>query len=191
MREKLGGNILGMTHFRSWIDNWPVVNYARYLLETDKIEKYLLLLYAHTLHHGHPDLMCYYEQIKLFGKVSAHDCVPSLLTTPMMTVWMLAYETVADKKLRLLSGLPKAWYKLPFSAKGIITSSGTVDIVSDGETVSIDFSNGAPEGCEVVFREFTALSPANIDKGLEYVEKIDGNRLVLKEGSRHVKLKII
>lgn len=188
MRAKLGGNLLGMTRLRSWLDDWPVANYARYLLETGRIDKYLLLLYSHTLHHGHPDLMCYYEQVKLFGKMSANDCVPSLLTTPLMTVWMFAYETVADRKLLLLSALPKEWYALPFTAKGIVTTNGTVDIVSDGECFSFDFSKGSPEGCEIVFRNVEKLSLDSIKKGKEYAKDVIGNRIILKKGLSHAEI---
>ena len=190
MREKLGGNILGMTRFRSWIDNWPVVNYARYLLETDKIDKYLLLLYAHTLHHGHPELMCYYEQIKLFGKVSAHDCVPSLLTTPMMTLWALAYETVESAKLRLLAAVPESWFRTSFAAKGIVTSQGTVDIRFDGACLFIDFSEGAPEHCEIVLRCFKELSDGDITVSQGCLEKIEGNKVIVKAGVQHCEIRI-
>ena len=188
MRAKLGGNLLGMTRLRSWLDDWPVANYARYLLETSRIDKYLLLLYSHTLHHGHPDLMCYYEQVKLFGKMSANDCVPSLLTTPMMTVWMFAYETVGDRKLKLLSALPKEWYSLPFTAKGIVTTHGKVDIVSDGKTISFDFSEGSPEDCEIVFRNAESLNIDSIKLGKEYVKDVIGNRVILKKGTRHAEI---
>ena len=190
MRERLGGNLLGMTRFRSWIDNWPVANYARYLLETEKVEKYLLLLYSHTQHHGHPELMCYYEQIKLFGKVSAHDCVPSLLTTPLMTIWMLAYETVADGKMRLLSGIPKEWLKTAFSAKGIVTSRGTVDICFDGKCLFIDFSEGAPQGCEVVLRCFEELSAEDITVSEGCLENLEGNKVIIKAGTSHCEIRI-
>ena len=163
--------------------------YANYRYYPEALSAmYLLLLYSHTLHHGHPNLMCYYEQIKLFGKMSANDCVPSLLTTPMMTVWMFAYETVADRKLLLLSALPKEWYALPFTAKGIVTTNGTVDIVSDGECFSFDFSKGSPEGCEIVFRNVENLSLASIKKGKEYVKDIIGNRIILKKGLSHAEI---
>ena len=177
-----------MTRLRSWLDDWPAINYARFLIETDRIEEYLLLLYSHTLHHGHPNLMCYYEQVKLFGKVSANDCIPSLLTTPMMTIWMLAYETVAERKIRLLSALPKEWYSKPFSAKGIVTSHGTVDIASDGETFTVDFSDGAPEGCEIVFRNMKEITVDSIKSGKEYVDGIVDNKLLLKRGIYHAEI---
>ena len=182
IRENLGGNLLGMTRFRSWIDNWPVINYARYLLETEKIDKYLLLLYSHTQHHGHPNLMCYYEQIKVFGKVSAHDCVPSLLTTPIMTTWMIAYETVDGTKLRLLSAVPKEWFGQKFSAKKIGTTEGEIDMIYDGDRLNIRLSKPTSRTVEIVFNNVEAISEKNVIFGMEYVDCFKGNSIVLKSG---------
>ena len=190
LRERLGGNLLGMTRFRSWLDDWPVLNYARFLIETGRIEKYLLLLYAHTQHHGHPDLMCYYEQIKLFGKVSAPDCVPSLLTTPTMVAWSFAYERVADNVLMLLAALPKKWYSLPFKAIKIGYSGGTVDIVSDGKRVTVDFSSPVPEGCELVWRAKDKLDISDITVGEEFITEIRENKVILKSGITHAEFEI-
>ncbi len=190
MRERIGGNLLGMTRFRSWLDDWPVLNYARFLIETGRIEKYLLLLYAHTQHHGHPDLMCYYEQIKLFGKVSANDCVPSLLTTPAMVAWIFAYERVADNVLMLLAALPKKWYSLSFQAKKIGYSGGTVDIVSDGNRVTVDFSSPSPDGCELVWRAKDKLTLSDVLVGKEFISEIRNNKIILKSGITHAEFEL-
>ena len=190
MRERLGGNLLGMTRFRSWIDNWPVLNYARYLIETGRIDKYLLLLYSHTQHHGHPELMCYYEQIKLFGKVSAHDCVPSLLTTPIMTSWMLAYETVDNSKLRLLSAVPKEWFSDSFSVKNIGTTEGNIDISYNKKRLTLKFSKPTSKTTEIVFRSLANLTLDDLIEGKEYVDEINGNVIVLKRGVSKAQLLI-
>ena len=188
MRGELGGNLVGMTRFRSWIDNWPVLNYAKYLLETERIEKYLLLLYAHTAHHGHPDLMCYYEQIKLWGEVSAHDCVPSLLTTPTMLAWLFAYERMNDGKLTLLRAVPEKWYGKPFSARKIGYSGGTLDIVSDGESITVEFSSPTQNDVELTIRSAVSLNLENIKDGVQYVERIEGNKIILKNGITYARL---
>ena len=190
MREQLGGNLLGMTRFRSWIDNWPVLNYARYLLETGRIEKYLLLLYAHTAHHGHPDLMCYYEQIKVWGEVSAHDCVPSLLTTPTMLAWMFSYERLRDGGLVLLAALPKEWYSQPFSARGLGYSEGTVDIVFDGDSITVELSSPTKNDVELTLRHVPSLTEERITHGLQYVERIEENKLILKNGITHARITV-
>ena len=190
MRDELGGNLLGMTRFRSWIDNWPVLNYARYLLESGKIEKYLLLLYAHTAHHGHPELMCYYEQIKVWGEVSAHDCVPSLLTTPTMLAWMFACERTTDGRLVLLGALPREWYKKPFRVSGVGYSNGTASISSDGESITLDFSAPTEDDALLTLRHKDTLTAADIVDGVQYVERIEGNALVLKNGITHACIRV-
>ena len=188
MREALGGELLGMTRFRSWVDNWPVLHYARFLIESGRIEKYLLLLYSHTAHHGRPDLMAYYEQIFIDGSVKAHDCVPSLLTNPIMLAWMFAYERVADGKLQLLSALPKEWYKKPFSVKKLGASFGNMDIESDGDVISVSFENPLPDGTELIWRAKDAVSFDDIILGRENVEDIHGNHLVIRGGIKELKL---
>ena len=189
LRDNLGGEILGMTRFRSWVDNWPVLHHARFLIETGRIDKYLLLLYAHTELHGNRERLCYYEQIKLFGKVSAHDCLPSLLTTPCMVGWMFAYEPMCGG-LSLLSALPKSWYSKEFSAVGVGYSGGKVDIVSDGETLTVSFSSPSPEGCELVWRAKETVSMSDILLGSDAVREIRGNRLILKGGLSSLKIRI-
>lgn len=187
MRDELGGNLLGMTRFRSWIDNWPVLNYARFLIETGKIEKYLLLLYAHTAHHGHPELMCYYEQIKVWGEVSANDCVPSLLTTPIMLAWAFAYEKM-DGTLSLLSAIPKDWYSRPFSAIGIGYSGGTVNITSDGREIAAEIIGELYGTAEITLRNKEKITRADILFGEEFIEKISDNKIIFKSGIQNPKI---
>lgn len=189
IREELGGEIMGMTRFRSWIDNWPVLHHARFLIETDRIEKYLLLLYSHTELHGHRERLCYYEQVRLDGRYNMPDCVPSLLTAPCMIGWMLAYEKM-DGGLSLLKALPKDWYGKEFSARGIGYSGGSVDISSDGSGISFKFSSPSPEGAVVVWRAKENITEEEVLSGMEYIERIDGNKLTLKSGLTSLRISI-
>ena len=190
MREALGGELCGMTRFRHWVDNWPVVNYARFLIETKRIEKYILLLWAHTAHHGRPDLMVYYEQFLLEGTPDADDCVPSLLTTPIMLGWMFAYETVNGKTLRLLSALPKKWFKNEFSASGIGYSDGEVSIKNSPDGLLVEFSNSCPRDTELYWRVRDNLAIDDIESGKEFIKEIKGNVIILKEGIKKVLIKV-
>ncbi|MBE6965529.1 MAG: hypothetical protein E7441_05785 [Ruminococcaceae bacterium] len=190
MREALGGELCGMTRFRHWVDNWPVVNYARFLIETKRIEKYILLLWAHTAHHGRPDLMVYYEQFLLEGTPDADDCVPSLLTTPIMLGWMFAYETVNGKTLRLLSALPKKWFKNEFSASGIGYSDGEVSIKNSPDGLIVEFSNSCPRDTELYWRVRDNLAIDDIESGKEFIKEIKGNVIILKESIKKVLIKV-
>ncbi|MBE6609407.1 MAG: hypothetical protein E7634_01920 [Ruminococcaceae bacterium] len=182
MREALGGEILGMTRFLDHVDNWPVLNYARFLIETDRIEKYLLLLYAHTAHHGQPELMIYYEQVGISGRVHANDCLPSLTTTPIMLSWCFAYERIDDGTLRLLSAIPKEWYKTGFSVNRLGYSGGNLDISYSGNTVRVRFDSKTENNVELVLRGREAVYAEDIVSGSEFICEIRKNILILKKG---------
>ncbi len=189
MRENLGGEILGMTRFMGWLDDWPVKHYARYLLETGRIDKYLLLLYAHTTHHGNPDLMTYYEQVSIDGRVMASDVVLSLLTTPLMVAWMFAFEPVEKTVIQLLRAVPIAWCRKGFSVRHIGTSRGVIDlsVTAREEEVRIagNLENLTDSGeVELWVRSFDPIRPENLVSGREVVRKIEGNCLHLQKELR-------
>ena len=188
MRESIGGELLCMTRFWEQLDDWPVLNYARFLLETGRIEKYLLLLYAHTAHHGDPERMTYYEQVSIDGRVIANDCIPSLLTAPTMLAWAFAYEPMDGGALRLLAALPREWYRLPFSARRIGYSGGLLDIFSDGRTVTVTFDRAPSIPVELAWREKETLSFKDIETGAEFVEDIRENMLCLKHGIQKIEI---
>lgn len=190
LREAIGGECLGMTRFYSWLDDWPVIHYAKYLLETNAIPKYILLLYAHTAHHGNPKLMCYYEQVSIDGKVKAPDCVPSLLTTALMTAWMFAYETVEKRELLLLSAIPESWFNQSFHAYKIGFSSGTCSFHYENNRLDLEFSIPPRQDTVLVWRGRKHLCAEDIIQGISAVEQIDGNRILLKKGIRCVTFEI-
>lgn len=190
LREALGGEYLGMTRFYSWVDDWPVTHYARYLLESGRIDKYLLLLYAHTAHHGHPDLMCYYEQATTDGAMVAPDCVPVLLTTALMTGWMFAYETVQDKRLLLLAAVPKRWFEKGFCMRRLGFSGGWCSIEWNGKILSISLSAPVKTPVEIHWRP-GGLTKDCIRRGLEYVERLEPDKMLLKSGVVSAELEII
>ena len=190
MRESLGGEVLGMTRFRSWIDNWPVLNYARFLIESGRIEKYLLLLYAHTAHHGRADLMAYYEQVSFSGEVRANDCVPSLLTVPIMLAWAFSYERIADGRLQLLSAIPKKWFEKGFCAHGICYSGGRLDIEYASNTLTLSASSPLPRDTEIVWRGKEAVSMSDVICGREQIKEIRANRLILIDNIKNIKITV-
>ena len=182
MREAIGGQILGMTKFIDHVDNLPVLNVARFLIETDRIDKYLLLLYAHTAHHGQPELMTYYEQVGIDGRVCANDCLPSLTTTPIMLSWCFAYERLDTGTLRLLSAVPKDWLESGFSVNGIGYSGGKLDVSCKDGTVTVCFDRPTEAEAELVLRTKDTVLPEDMISGSEYVKEIRKNVLVLKKG---------
>ena len=144
MREKSGGELLGMTRLYERLDDWPADNYARFFLETDRLDKFLLLYYAHILYHGNLDTGIYYEQVTADGAAFAPDCVPSMALIPLMTAWMFCFQPVNDNAVFLLRGIPADWFagSKPFSAKGLLCAMGRFSIActpaSCGIQIEID-----------------------------------------------------
>lgn len=190
MRENIGGELMGMTRFLGRLDDWPVVNYARFLMETGRIEKFLLLLYAHAAHHGDAEHMTYHEQVSIDGAAVANDCLPSLLTVPIMLSWCFAYEDMEGKTLRLLSALPKEWSGRPFAVNGIGYSGGKLDLKSDGEKLTVRFAQIPDIPVEIVWRAKETIRPQDITVGQQYVAEIRGNVLLLKTGIRELEIAI-
>ena len=188
MREALGGELLCMTRLLNRIDDWPVVQYARFLLETNRIDKYLLLLYAHAAHHGIPRLATYYEQVTADGAVKAFDCTPSLLTVPLLVSWAFAYEPIGVGPLRLLSALPKGWLGKPFAATGLGYSGGRLSITSDGNEIKVTFDAPTEGETELYLRGKDVISPTAFVEGAEHLKEIRGNIAVLKAGCRSVRI---
>ncbi len=190
LRESLGGEILGMSRFLNRVDDWPAFHWARFLLESGRIEKYLLLLYAHAEHHGLRHLAAYYEQPGIDGKLYAPDCVPALLLTPLMVGWMLVFEPVRERAVYLLRGVPADWYEAGVAADGLSTGYGPVSLEARPEGSCIRITLALPEMPEgvPVYLEVRRFDRARVLEGEEAVAQVQGNRLRLAEGRREVAL---
>ena len=191
LRENLGGEILCMTRFMGHLDDWPVLHYARFLLEKGYTDKYLTLLYAHACHHGRPELNTYYEQVTVSGKIMAEDCVPSLLTAPIMAAWMFAYEDVSGDQLSLLAAIPGAWYKKGFSAENIGLSFGNVSINASAKKIEIHFSKAPQKPFRLTLNLSQTLSPEKIGHGAEHILDYEENTLVLTQGLKDISIEIL
>lgn len=199
MREQLGGESLGMTRFYDHLDDWPVYNYARFLLETDRTQKYLLLLFAHARYHGLQSCLSYYEQVGFNGRVFAADCVPSTLIVPLMVSWMIAFEPVREEALYLLRGVPKAWYRQGFTFRDIRTrwGSASISVAPDGQALVFDM--GIPGGIDSFYLDvrsddadgvlagegFAIVSTQRIDEGLRLLIRPESDRLMLAFAPSH------
>lgn len=191
LREELGGELLGMTRFLDRVDDWPVFNYARYLLETDRLDKYLLLLYAHLEYHGRPELKIYYEQCSIDGKVVAPDCVPSLMIAPLMVAWMLAFEPVGEQALYLLRGAPARWFAEGFACEGLYTRWGEVSVrveaMAGGARIEVRLPPIPPEA--PVYLDARCGASPHVEPA-EAVLSREGARLRLRPGTRALRLEV-
>jgi len=126
-----GGELLGMTRFEKHLDDWPYWHYASSLLAHDRRTHYLLGYYAHMAYHQTPGTFTAYEQAPIRGQPTrpemADYCIPSQLTVPLMTRWMLAWEARDADVLWLGKAVPRAWLAGGVSLRKATTRWGDVN----------------------------------------------------------------
>ena len=157
-----GGELLGMTRFSDHLDDWPYWHYAYAILGYDRVREYLLGYYAHMAHHQTRGTFTAYEQVPIRGYRSrgygADYCVPSQLTIPLMTRWMLAYEDRDRDVLWLCRAVPREWVAAGFAFSGASTRWGKVSVqVSPSEDlrvveVEISFARDLPPAVNLRIR---------------------------------------
>lgn len=108
------GEVAGTTRFLDRLDDWPVAHLARHLLDADDTEGYLTLLYGHLGLHETPGTFCAYEQLSIlpeqgFRRPVADFCVPTQLTTALLTKWMLLDDGWGGDDLWLCRAVPRRW----------------------------------------------------------------------------------
>lgn len=99
--------------------------YAQQLLRLDRIDEYLLFLYAHR-HHAHtPGSWTAGEVSDISGGMPLF-CMPAQLTVPLLLRWMLVFEDSAGETLHLGRAIPRAWMNsgLPIGIDGAPTRWG-------------------------------------------------------------------
>lgn len=82
--------------------------YAQQLLRLDRIDEYLLFLYAHR-HHAHtPGSWTAGEVSDINGGMPLF-CMPAQLTIPLLLRWLLVFEDSAGETLYLGRAIPRTW----------------------------------------------------------------------------------
>ena len=176
-RRGHGGELLAMTRFEDHLDDWPVLNYARALLETGEIERYQLLMYAHLAHHQAAGWLAAPEQATIVPdeagvrRYHAGQVVPCQVVAPQMLRWALAYEPRDEEMLLIAPAVPAWWIEDGLSAEGIPTRWGPIDVTvrADERAVEVELRlpAGVPEvGVRLPLRPGTTLHRADIDGGL-------------------------
>ena len=88
-RQTHGGELLGMTRFESWMDDWPLPNVALWWLDQDpgstigSASRFSLATLAHLAHHSTRGTFTAFEQAN-WADNQADNCVPSQLVVPML-----------------------------------------------------------------------------------------------------------
>ncbi len=191
MRTDRGGELLGMTRFSGHLDDWPVAEWAKFLLSTDRLEKYWLLLHSHIKHHQDRDTLTAFEQVRIDGKYHAPDCIPSQLVSVRLLAWAFAFEFPGDEHLYLLRGIPQKWFQAGNELywPNLSTSAGKVSlrVISQQDEIEIqaDISKLNIETKPILqLNLFEKLKGINIENGQDLIEKIEDNRIYIKEGKK-------
>lgn len=82
--------------------------YAQMLLRLDRVEEFLLFLYAHRYHAHSRGSWTAGEVTGITGD-SATYCVPAQQTIPQLVRWMLVLEDSDEDTLYLAKGVPREW----------------------------------------------------------------------------------
>jgi hypothetical protein len=82
--------------------------YAQQLLRLDRIDEYLLFLYAHRYHAHTPGSWTAGEVSDLSGGMPLF-CIPAQLTIPLLLRWMMVFDDSAGEALYLARAVPRRW----------------------------------------------------------------------------------
>ncbi len=153
-RRSRGGELLGMTRFSDHLDDWPVMNYARAMIETGEVERYLLLLYSHLAQHQVVGWLAAPEQVRIvpdehgLRRKHAGQVVPCQVTAPLMLRWALAYE-LRDEEVLLVAPAVAHWWLTQgegLRVNGLPTRWGEVDLALRGNDTSVEIRLSLPDG---------------------------------------------
>lgn len=116
-REKRGGELLGMSRFAGWLDDWPAVGYGWAFINYDYVDKLLMLYYGHMAHHQNRGTFLAYESINFKdvdrkGRLPKADHrIPSTLVVPHLTRLMLIFEERDRDIVWLNKAAPRRWFE--------------------------------------------------------------------------------
>lgn len=86
--------------------------HAQMLLRADRVEEFLLFLYAHRYHCHTRGHWTGCEVVRIPHRVERPDlpfCMPAQQQVPMLVRWMLVLEDSDEDRLYLAKGVPRAW----------------------------------------------------------------------------------
>ena len=82
--------------------------YAQMLLRLDRVEEYLLFLYAHR-YHDHTRGSWVAGEVSGINGGTALFCIPAQQTIPLLVRWMLVLEDSDAERLYFAKGVPREW----------------------------------------------------------------------------------
>ena len=132
--------------------------YAQQLLRLDRIEEYILFLYAHR-YHDHSRGSWTAGEVSGIAGGGAIFCIPAQQTIPILVKWMLVFEEPDRNVLHLGRAIPREWIATgkPIRIEQAPTRWGRVDYSltfgTSNARARIVLANGAaPDELHVRFR---------------------------------------
>ncbi len=146
--RRTGRDILGFISY----------GYAQMLLRLDRIEEYLLFLYAHRYHDHTRGSWTAGEVSGIRGGTSLF-CIPAQQAIPLLLRWMLVLEDSDEERLYFGKAIPRRWVGSgqPITIEQAPTRWGRVDFTmsaaSDRVTAQVTLARpGAPAEIQVKLR---------------------------------------
>ena len=101
--------------------------YAQMLLRLDRIDEYILFLYAHR-YHDHSRGSWTAGEVSGITGGGALFCIPAQQTIPLLLRWMLVFDEGDEQQLHFGRALPRAWIGSgkPISIENVPTRYGRV-----------------------------------------------------------------
>jgi hypothetical protein len=111
--------------------------YALELLRLDRVEEFLLFLYAHRFHDHTPGSWTAGE-VSGIGGGTAIFCIPAQQTIPLLMRWVYALEDSDADRLYLAKGMPREWLGSgqTLSIDGAATRWGRVSMRMKADTAA-------------------------------------------------------
>jgi hypothetical protein len=133
--------------------------YAQMLLRLDRIEEYILFLYAHRYHDHSRGSWTAGEVSGITGD-DALFCIPAQQTIPLLVRWMLVFEDSDEDRLYFGRAIPRKWLApgKQLAIEGAPTRWGRVDyklVSSESQlvaTIALPAQGTAPKELRVSFR---------------------------------------
>ncbi len=151
-RRDHGGELLAMTRFEDHLDDWPVLNWARALLETGEIARYQVLLHAHLAHHQAAGWLAAPEQATIVPDASgarryhAGQVAPCQVVVPQMLRWALAYEPRDAEMLLIAPAVQTQWIADGLQVEGLPTRWGPLDLAMRSTERAVEAQLRLPTG---------------------------------------------
>jgi hypothetical protein len=169
--------------------------YAAALLRLDRIEEYILFLYAHR-YHDHSRGSWTAGEVSGITGGGALFCIPAQQTIPLLIRWMLVFEDSDDDHLHFGRALPREWVATgkPISIVGAPTRWGRVDYKLESRgpnslvaTLTLPLKGDLPKELHVHFRagKNHTLGTVTVDGKPAHFEGAHNDAVVIRPLGQH------